>query len=185
MPILGIVASGVSGHLIPPSSYESIATATGTGSSDTITFSSIPNTYSSLQLRCFYSNLSADYDQVNFNGDTTAANYTIHRLRGNGSSTSAQGFTSFGGNVIDQYSSNGTTYSNIKTAVIVDIHDYASTSKYKTIRTFNGFDVNGSGYIGLNSGLWLSTSAISSITITNGGASNFTSGSTFALYGIK
>jgi hypothetical protein len=162
-----------------------IQRVTATGSSSTITINSIPLTYSHLQLRCFYSNASGDYDGINFNGDTTAGNYTMHRLRGNGSSATAQGFTSFGTNVIDQYSVNGTTYSNIKSSVIVDIHDYTSTSKYKTIRTFNGFNVNGSGYVGLNSGLWLSTSAITSITFSNGGASNFTSGSTFALYGLK
>jgi len=36
-----------------PTSYESIASATGTGSSNTITLSSIPSTYKHLQLRIF------------------------------------------------------------------------------------------------------------------------------------
>ena len=43
-----------------PSSYESIASATGTGSSGTITFSSIPSTYQSLQLRVSCINTTGD-----------------------------------------------------------------------------------------------------------------------------
>jgi hypothetical protein len=168
-----------------PSSYESIATATATGSSSTITFSSIPSGYVSLQIRANYANASGDLDSMQLNGDTTS-NYTMHRLRGDGASATAQGSAPRANMVLDQYSVNGTTYSSIRSALIVDIHDYTSTSKYKTIRTFNGYNTNTTdGWIGLNSGLWMSTSAVTSITILNSGASNYISGSTFSLYGIK
>ena len=52
MPILGLLASAISGNLFAPSgAYDSIATASGTGSSATISFTSIPSTYTHLQIR--------------------------------------------------------------------------------------------------------------------------------------
>jgi hypothetical protein len=78
---------------------------------------------------------------------------------------------------------------NIMGVGIVDIQDYESTTKYKTTRTLNGTDINGtiagsSGFVFVSSGLWMSTAAISSITITPDG-NNFNQYSSFALYGIK
>jgi hypothetical protein len=68
---------------------------------------------------------------------------------------------------------------------VIDILDYANTSKYKTTRTLAGNDQNGAGLVGLYSGLYMSTSAISSIEFTINGSGNFATGSNFALYGIK
>ena len=60
MPILGVIASGISGHLTPPwpdNSYYQIGTTTvGAGGSSSITFSSIPATYTHLQIRGIASN---------------------------------------------------------------------------------------------------------------------------------
>ena len=77
----------------------------------------------------------------------------------------------------------GGNAANIFGTGIIDILDYADTSKYKTVRTLFGYDANGSGYIAFSSNLWQSTSAITSITMTpvNGIAEY----SSFALYGIK
>jgi hypothetical protein len=69
-------------------------------------------------------------------------------------------------------------------AGVIDILDYANTSKYKTIRTLSGWDKNGGGNVGLSSGLWLSTSAISSIVIGSQ-TGNLVTNTQFALYGIK
>jgi len=78
-------------------------------------------------------------------------------------------------------SSNTTTYG----VMILDIIDYTSTSKYKTLRMVSGGDVNGTGgVVSLDSALWLSTSAITSLTI-KADYTAFASGTTFALYGIK
>jgi hypothetical protein len=57
--------------------------------------------------------------------------------------------------------------------------------KYKTTRTFNGMDLNGSGWIYLQSGNWRSSSAITSITLNRQYGSNFAPYTQFALYGIK
>jgi len=70
--------SGLVGNpVIMPGSYESIASASGTGSSGTITFSSIPSTYTHLQIRGIGRN-SYPSTQVNvrFNSDT-GSNYAI------------------------------------------------------------------------------------------------------------
>jgi hypothetical protein len=52
------------------------------------------------------------------------------------------------------------------------------------VRGIGAFDNNGSGSLKMMSGLWVNTSAITSITLTHS-ASNFTTASQFALYGVK
>lgn len=185
-------ASAASNSVTPasPSSYESIATATGTGSSATITFSSIPGTYKHLQIRL----ISKDDDtsgsgsaglSIRFNSDT-GSNYAYHRLYTDGSTIYATGSanTTFG-ILNNACAGNASGIANMMGVGIVDIHDYASTSKTKTVRNFSGGDFNGSGGVGLGSTLWNSTSAITSISIIAPGTTNFTTSSTFALYGIK
>lgn len=163
------------------SSYESIATATGTGSSGTITFSSIPSTFKHLQIRFRVIPASNTYLKVNFNG-VSGTSYATHSLIGDGASTAASGTAStseFYAAGIFSYLS--TTYPNVG---IIDILDYGSTTKNKTARIVGGFDANGSGEIDILSGLFNSTNAITSIAIacTTG---NFATTTTIDLYGIK
>lgn len=184
---LGTFSQGAAGG---GGAFESIATATGTGSSGTITFSSIPSTFQHLQIRCISRNSATGTGSgdvlLRFNSDT-GSNYAYHNLRGNGSVASAGGSASQTSIRMDNFSTNNGETSNIITAAIIDILDYASTSKYKTVRAFTGNDNNGNStaILRLNSGLWMSTSAISTITLTLNLANNFTTQSTFALYGIK
>ena len=71
-------------------------------------------------------------------------------------------------------------------AAIIDIHNYVSTTQYKTVRNVSGSDANNSfGEIFLSSGLWLSTAAIDSITLKSTGTGNWTTTTQIALYGIK
>lgn len=177
--IAGMLSGGVAA-----TDFESIATANGTGSSGTITFSSIPSTYTHLQIRTF-----AKTSQVNaysflyftLNGDTTTS-YSAHELVGNGSAASASAGTSLASSWMG-YCGAANTTSNYG-GIVTDILDYANTNKYKTIRSLGGLDSNGAGYVSLDSGLWMKTNAISSISIISG-AGNFTTASSFALYGIK
>jgi hypothetical protein len=53
MPILGILASAITGNLVT-SSYESIATFNITTSTPSVTFSSIPQTFTHLQIRAYW-----------------------------------------------------------------------------------------------------------------------------------
>ena len=70
-------------------------------------------------------------------------------------------------------------------ATVCDILDYTNTNKYKTVRALSGHDQNGSGVIQLRSGFWRSTSAITSITISNDQIANIAEYTRFSLYGIK
>jgi hypothetical protein len=168
--------------------FESIASATGTGSAGSITFTSIPQSYQHLQLRILCSdtytglNGSATID-IRFNSDT-GSNYTQHALIGDGSTAQANGFSSTT-NIRVAQSVYGTA--GALAASIVDIHDYSSTTKYKTARGFTGVNANTATTdytLRLASGLWMDTSAITSITIIPA-ITAFTTTSTFALYGIK
>lgn len=167
-----------------PTSYESIATVTATGSQSTLTFSSIPGTYKHLQIRGIANDGSDNGIVLRFNSDT-GANYTQHRLSGNGTSASAAGSTGNSSAANIGWASGAT---NVYGASIIDIIDYASTSKYKTVRTFMGVDANASGgntgAVYLSSNLWLSTAAVTSVSIIDP-VLNFTAGTTFALYGVK
>lgn len=166
-----------------PSSFESIATFSPT-SGTSISFTSIPSTYKSLQIRSVGFGSSGGGMNMQFNSDT-ATNYIRHTLYGDGSTVTAganTGQTSifFNGRVTPL----STTYGE---ASIIDIVDYANTSKNKTVRIFSGADNNGTAgaqEVDLFSGLWLSTAAISTITI-NISAGAFATGSSIALYGIK
>lgn len=172
-----------------PNSFESIATATGTGSSDTITFSSIPSTYQHLQLRWIARDVSAtaalESLLIRYNGVSTTS-YAYHYIEANGSSVTAGGigFSDTSWNLGNSMAKGGLA-SGIMAVGVIDIHDYASTTKLKTSRAFTGGDNNSTaGKVNLYSSLFNSTSAISSITIISGGSS-FATTTQFALYGIK
>ena len=177
MPILGIMASAVSGNLVS-SSYDSIATASG--GSGTITFNSIPSTYKNLQIRMSATGSTVADAYIRFNNDS-ATNYFCHQLRGGGTSAQAYSYTTQNAMVI---TSNIGQSSTSPSVAVCDILDYGNTNKNKTIRSLNGYDLNGSGEAIFWSGAWNSTSAVSRIDIVMS-SGTFGSASTFALYGIK
>ena len=174
------------GTIIVPTDYESIQTVTvGAGGSSTVTFTSIPSTYSHLQIRAI-SKDSRGFANTGFNirlNSDSSSNYSVHNLEGDGGGSAVAGGSA---NVtqIGIGNSSGGTNANIFGAQIIDILDYANTNKYKTVKTLGGHDQNGSGFIGLYSGNWRSTSAVTSITIIPLVA-NIQQYSSFALYGIK
>jgi hypothetical protein len=180
---------GIYGSPTPVStnSYESISTVTvGGGGQATISFTSIPGTYTHLQIRAIArSAASNDYNvNIKLNSDT-GSNYAYHRLYGTGATAAAQAGSSLTyANIAAITTLNSETASAFG-AAIIDILDYANTSKYKTVRSLNGRDINGGGTINLHSGLWQSTSAITRIDFTGASADSFAQYSSFALYGIK
>ena len=188
MPILGVIASSISGNLYN-ASYESIATTTvGAGGSASISFSSIPSTYTHLQIRGI-ARMTASQDRdsikLTFNSDT-GSNYARHSLWGSGSAASAFGAASEAFVILTDFAAATATASIFGTAVI-DVLDYTNTNKYTTVRSLGGVDLNAAVtvYDGLNSGLWMNTAAITSITLTPYTGANFAQYSSFALYGIK
>lgn len=175
---------------VPPA-FESIATVTGTGSAGDITFSSIPSTYKHLQLRGVAQDTSTAGDttlslELRFNSDT-GSNYAYHELRGDGASASNNAGSAETKIVVFNANMRAAAASNIHGVSIIDIHDYSSTTKKKTLRSFSGMDRNSGstdGRLSLGSGLWMNENAITSITLIPA-ITAFTTTSTFSLYGIK
>lgn len=173
--ILGIIASG-GAAAAAGTSFESIATGVGTGSSGTITFSAIPSTFKHLQIRGVFNDSTGNNLDLTLNNDT-AANYARHRLRGDGTTAGAFGQASQSKIDTDASIASSTNYVG---CALIDILDYASTSKYKTVRILSGLYLD---RVSIGSGLWMSTSAVTSIELKS--ANNFTNFTSFALYGIK
>ena len=185
--IVGYLGGGAP---VSTNSYESIQTVTvGSGGASSILLSSIPNTYTHLQIRGItkdtgQNNNNTNSPYLNINNDS-GSNYAIHALRGDGNTATAFGYASqpsitlYGGGI-------GNATSSIFGGFITDILDY-TTNKNKTVRTLAGNDSNGVGvnHISLSSGVWLSTNAINSLTITAASGGNFTQYSQFSLYGVK
>lgn len=192
-PILtGIVASGISGHLTPPWSpeggYDALATVTvPSGGASSVTFNGIPTGYKHLQIRAIgRSTFNAEIVDTywTFNKDTSSNYFGQHQIRGNGSSATAAADNATTSSRVFVTPAL-TTLSNTFSAGIIDILDYANTNKYKTIRSLNAVDGNGTGSVWFRSSLWMNTSAINSITINPEPTSSFTQYSQFALYGVK
>jgi hypothetical protein len=170
--------------------FESIATAVGTGSSNTITFSSIPSTYKHLQVRGFYRDTYTGLDTtfalfVHFNGDTSDL-YNAHRLQADGSTVTGTPDNRSGKFPIWYAGYSTQTFSTVGGVMIMDIHDYTSTTKNKTVRTFSGVSDNnvGGNGVALQTALYRSTNAISSITLVADGTA-FATNTVYSLYGIK
>jgi hypothetical protein len=164
-----------------PYFYESIASVNGTGSSGTITLSSIPSGYVGLQIRATLRTTVSGWSTfMTLNGDT-GANYSKHYLAADGNGVYAGGNANTN-NITLQGFGNDNANSDVS---IVDIHNYANTSQYKTVRIFGGMENNAAGpWVGMHTGSWRSTSAVNSVTITLG-SGNFTTATNVALYGIR
>lgn len=170
--------------VVATNAYESIATAMGTGSSGIITFSSIPQTYKHLQLRIFNNSsrvgAASGSGRMQFNGDTTGTNYFTHYFYTTGAGTVTGGANNENYGMF--YNGDTTTYA----ASIVDILDYANTSKKTTARIYTGFDKNDSaGQTGFAGLFWNNTAAVTQIVLNEGNGYNWGSNSRFSLYGIK
>jgi hypothetical protein len=172
-----------------PNSFESIATVTvGGGGASTVNFNSIPNTYAHLEIRGVARTESAsnstDNVGIRFNGDT-GTNYTWHWVYTTGAAApviagSAGDNTSYVPRITRDGTQTG-TYALVKLSIL----DYANTNKNKVMRCISGAALAGSqDVIWYSSGAWLSTNAITSITLTPQ-SGNFKQHTTFALYGIK
>jgi hypothetical protein len=177
-----------------PSDFESIATVNvGAGGTASMSFTSIPSTYTHLQLRINARSTSTSANGIvmgmRFNGDT-ASNYSLHYLsayQGIASGVESSAIANANQMYAAVFAADGNAASIFGSA-FVDILDYKNTNKSKTIRSLTGYDINGStsGYSSttLYSGNWRSNSAITSIEFTLV-AGDYAQYSSFALYGIR
>jgi hypothetical protein len=141
--------------------------ATITQSPGLKTFTNIPQIYTHLQLRMVHRDIYAttpSYSYMRFNGDlgNTANN---HWLRGNGASVQSAANQINLNYVITAPQPASNALADIYASTIIDILDYTNTAKFKTARALSGYDLNGSGFVGLYSGVWRNTAAITSIGI--------------------
>lgn len=188
MPILGVIAS--SNQTTKLSNFYSIATTTvGAGGASVVTFSSVPQTFTHLQVRAIgrYNNAGTSSEAVNmrFNGDATYTNYRTHLLYGTGTGIAslADQTTTYAGISLADFWQGGILVNTFGT-MIYDILDYRNTNKNKTVKYINGFDNNNVGNVRLGSGVWLNTSAISTISFTPANGLSFGQYTQFALYGV-
>jgi hypothetical protein len=163
-----------------PSTYTPIATTTLGSDTSTITFSSIPSTYTDLILVC--NNIQSDVagssindGRFRFNGDT-GTNYSQTRISGDGSTATSARLSNenilYVG-VIPQASN------TVKALNILHIMNYSNTTTFKTVLCRG----NGGGFVRANVGLWRSTAAINEVSIIYP-SQLYKAGSTFTLYGI-
>jgi hypothetical protein len=170
----------------PVYAYESIATVSvGTNNPTFITFSSIPQTYTHLQLRFYLRGtvVATSYGVTIALNKTsyTGSDHTWHRYNGDGSATSSNGAISQVGMAISFPNSNSYHFPGIS-----DILYYTDTSRNKTVRTLAAGDGNdGSSYLGIGTGTYYSTSAVSTIVIVSPDSSGFQQYTHAALYGVK
>ncbi len=173
-------SSAASNSVTPYDGYESIATAYPTGT--TATFSSIPSTYTHLQVRVLSRSArtgsSVDELYMTINSTSLTKN---HYLFGTGSSVLSGSATAGWVGI----STAASATAGIFGTSVIDIIDYANTNKNKTVRSSAGFDTNGGGEIYLLSNFINSTTAISSLAFTCSSTNSFASGTVIELYGIR
>lgn len=186
-PILGIIASQITGRLWEPQgAYDALSTVTvPSGGAASVTFAVIPQGYKHLQIRCttresLGSSIGGMY--IQFNSDT-GSNYAWHRVWGDGASTFSGASTSTTAQLGGIIATTAGT-ANVFSSTIIDVLDYTA-NKNKTMRSLTGLDYNGSGYVGLHSGLWMNTAPITSITINPDSGQNWQQYSQFTLYGVR
>ena len=162
--------------------YVPIQTQTASGSVNTITFSSIPSTYTDLRIVISAGETGGGNGAyIIFNNDGGSGSlYSFTRMVGNGSTATST--TAANRNTNTWVLSNGiadpTTPTDVST---IDVMSYANTNVYKT--ALNRENNAASGTVG-NVILWRNTAAINRIDIIYS-AANFATGSTFTLYGIS
>lgn len=157
--------------------YSKIASTTLNSNTGTVTFNSISSNYTDLVLIVAGTeDVQAD-GFIRFNSDS-ASNYAriaIYPLSG---SISA----------LNQGNQTGVAFSYFKSGIgvaTVNIFNYASTSTYKPVITYQSADDANQNSMTIAN--WFSTAAITSISIISGDGVNYLwqSGTVFSLYGIK
>lgn len=159
-----------------PKTYEPIQTQTVGTATPSVTFSSIPQTYTDLVCVVSAKAASTAYDlYLQFNGDT-GNNYSWTALSGTGSSAVSTRNSNGPAIQMDNYGSVRTTDFNTN---ISHIMNYSNSTTYKTVLARAGAAASG---VDLNVGLWRNTAAITSLTLY---INSFAVGSSFTLYGVK
>lgn len=165
-----------------PSTYTPIATTTLGSAASSVTFSSISGAYTDLILIISArGTTSASSTSVYFTTNITGSNYSSTWLVGNGSAAASSRYSNLGQGYLG-YIAGGTTASDSRGNIIAHFMNYSNTTTNKTvISRGNVAEAETAAYVSLIRG----TSALTTITVGEGGGNNFVAGSTFTLYGVK
>ncbi len=165
-----------------PATYEPIATTTLSSATNSVTFSSVPSTYTDLVLTV-NGGTSVDayfYLRLGTGGSTdTGNNYSTTYLSGSGSVTFSG--RALNTNAIGIAYDYGLPTNTFNFNSVIHIMNYTNTTTNKTVIARAGNAANGTS---TSVGLWRNTGAINTVNVWPSGG-NFNSGSTFTLYGIK
>lgn len=170
---------------VPVGAFDLLETTLISADTASVTFSSLGSysDYKHLQIRTILAGSSTSTAQlyIRFNG-ISSTSYARHFMRGDGTAvgvSAAINQTQIAFNFIGSSSA-----TSAFSAGVIDILDYSSTSKNTTIRSLEGQVNSLENFVRLESGLFNSTAAITSITMSPS-LGNFIAGSRFSLYGVK
>lgn len=166
--------------------YVPIATQTISGSTtSTITFSSIPSTYTDLVLVAnIASGGAGDIYMAKLNSDTSpsSTNYSQTILYADGSTVGSYENLNYPVLFLGYMP---LTSSNAFSTTISHFMNYSNTTSYKTVLSRTNDTTNAVGAaVGIFPNLWRNTAAISTITLVTQNSTGFKVGSTLSLYGI-
>jgi hypothetical protein len=151
----------------------------GASSVSSVTFSSIPSTYTDLILK-WAGRVDGTNDQtwISFNGSTS--NFTNKVLYGNGSSAASTSIDRYLGYHDPTVTNSGSIWGNAE----IYIPNYAGSTN-KSLSSDSVWENNeAAAYVALSTNLWSNTAAITSITLSPA-AGNYVQYSSFYLYGVK
>jgi hypothetical protein len=172
---------------MPSNTYTLIEKITvGAAGASSITFTSIPQTYTDLKVVISVRDATNNNGVVKITFNGSATGYTARELVGSGAAASSDtnytGSGTYYGTEGSSAPSNATasTFSNCE----FYIPNYTSSNN-KSISADSLYENNGTtAYQSLSAGLWSNSAAITSITVTQFSGNNFAQYSTFYLYGI-
>ena len=166
---------------VPPTLFEAIASVTPSAT-NTVTFSSIPSSFTTLQIRASFGDAGTNTLNMKFNGDT-GSNYQTATLEGNGTTVAGQaGYSNATLQIAGRYYG-GSSDAAYLGGLVIDIPKYSTSGTYKTCLSYFGVNQNTVGRLGFTEGVWFNTAAITSIEFSL--PSNYSSGTVFSLYGLR
>ncbi len=163
------------------STYTPIASVTLSSAQSSVTFSGIPQTYTDLVMVASPAQTTAGQGDIyiSFNSDS-GSNYSATALYGSGSAAGSTRQSNQTGIRPEYYAYPDTTVGN--TTHTYHFMNYSNSTTNKTVLSRASSAPTG---VDAAVGLWRSTAAITSITLTMNASATFKSGSTFNLYGVN
>jgi hypothetical protein len=180
------------GSLVESGAFEFISSVTATSQVSSFTFTSIPQTYTHLQLRCIGKTVTSSlyaqglYLQFGNGSVETSSLYAYHIIGAYNNTQVADGTANTTQIVVSGVFASNNAPSDNYGVGIVDFFEYSDTSKFKTVLGLGGTSTNSASrydYVFQTSGVLRQTAAIDTIKVY--GATDMLAGTTFALYGIK